>query len=112
LTVYICCRDSGWIGYPPQTQPAVEFFKKLLTASPQEAQKVIGCWITWLIYFRFVFWLVFVRGSMDMETIVNNVTNMDMNRLLEKWKIDSFADVQYDREKEKKGAKGILVALL
>jgi hypothetical protein len=102
LTVYICCRDSESIGYPPQTQPAVEFFKKLLTASPEEAQRLLGYWIKWLIYFRFVFWLAFVSGSMDIETIVNNVTSMDMDCLLKKWKIDSFTDVQYDHEKENK----------
>jgi hypothetical protein len=114
LSFFICCRDSKWKGYPPQTKPAVDFFNSLLTKTPSDAVEITTRWIKWLVYFRFVFRLAFLKfknketkrikeresNKDKLEIIVKNVTDIEISSLLKEWRITKFERMQFDREKE------------
>jgi hypothetical protein len=108
LSFFICCRDSKWKGYPPQTKPAVDFFKSLLTENPSDAIEITTRWIKWLVYFRFVFRVAYLkfkireikRNKSTMEIIVKNVMEIEISSLLKEWQITKFEDMKVDCEKE------------
>jgi hypothetical protein len=69
---------------------------------PFAARWIMEHWMKWLIFFRYAFRFVFLHGSTDMESIVSDVTEMQIDSLLNKWGIKSLPGLQFDSKKEVK----------
>jgi hypothetical protein len=74
-------------GYPPQTKPAVSFFNSLLDKTPGDAVETTTRWIKWLVYFRFIFRLAFLKCKSKenddlkekLQIIVQDVTEKEID---------------------------------
>jgi hypothetical protein len=108
LSFFICCRDLDCTGYPPQTKPAVFFFNSLLDMTPSDAVETTTRWIKWLVYFRFIFRLAFLKCKCKenddlkekLQIIVQDVTEKEISILLKDLQISKIEDMKFDCEEE------------